>query len=140
MKNIINIAVVGLGQVGIYLLNELNTKKKDIELKTGKKINVVAVSARSISKKRRFKVNKKIFFKNPLEIFDKTKVDILFEAIGMSDGISKKVVETALKNIFLLTLNFLFLEMLLAEIATIFIFLPVFNSITFFLVLSSFNR
>jgi homoserine dehydrogenase len=28
MKNIINIAVVGLGQVGIYLLNELNTKKK----------------------------------------------------------------------------------------------------------------
>ena len=98
MKNIINIAVVGLGQVGIYLFNELNTKKKDIELKTGKKINIVAVSARSISKKRRFKVNKKIFFKNPLEIFNKTKVDILFEAIGMSDGISKKVVETALKN------------------------------------------
>ena len=29
MKNIINIAVVGLGQVGIYLLNELNTKKKN---------------------------------------------------------------------------------------------------------------
>ena len=98
MKNIINIAVVGLGQVGIYLLNELNTKKKDIELKTGKKINIVAISARSISKKRRFKVNKKIFFKNPLEIFNKTKVDILFEAIGLSDGISKKVVETALKN------------------------------------------
>ncbi|MDB4193668.1 homoserine dehydrogenase [Candidatus Pelagibacter sp.] len=98
MKNIINIAVVGLGQVGIYLLNELNIKKKEIELKTGKKINIVAVSARSISKKRRFKVNKKIFFKNPLEIFNKTKVDILFEAIGMSDGISKKVVETALKN------------------------------------------
>ena len=40
MKKNINIAVVGLGQVGIYLLNELNTKKKDIELKTGKKINV----------------------------------------------------------------------------------------------------
>jgi len=98
MKNVTNIAVVGLGQVGIYLLNELNTKKKEIELKTGKKINIVAVSARSISKKRRFKVNKKIFFKNPLEIFNKTKVDILFEAIGMSDGISKKVVETALKN------------------------------------------
>ena len=28
MKNDISIAVVGLGQVGIYLLNELNTKKK----------------------------------------------------------------------------------------------------------------
>lgn len=98
MKNNINIAVVGLGQVGCYLLNELNTKRKDIELKTGKKINVVAVSARNINKKRQFKIDKKIFFKNPLEIFNKKKVDILFEAIGQSDGISKKIVETALKN------------------------------------------
>jgi len=98
MKNNINIAVVGLGQVGSYLLNELNTKKKDIELKTGKKINVVAVSARNINKKRQFKIDKKIFFKNPLEIFNKKKIDILFEAIGLSDGISKKIVETALKN------------------------------------------
>ena len=98
MKNNINIAVVGLGQVGSYLLNELNTKKKDIELKTGKKINVVAVSARNINKKRKFKVNKKIFYKDPLEIFKKNKIDILFEAIGLSDGISKMIVETALKN------------------------------------------
>ena len=98
MSKLINIAVVGLGQVGNYLLNELNTKKKDIELKTGKKINVVAVSARNINKKRKFKVNKKIFYKNPLEIFKKKKIDILFEAVGLSDGISKKVVETALKN------------------------------------------
>jgi len=98
IKKVVNIAVVGLGQVGIYLLNELNTKKNEIELKTGKRINIVAVSAKSINKKRRFKINKKIFYKNPLEIFNKTKVDILFEAIGLSDGISKKVVETALKN------------------------------------------
>ena len=106
MKNNINIAVVGLGQVGSYLLNELNTKRKDIELKTGKKINVVAVSARNINKKRQFKIDKKIFFKDPLEIFNKKKVDILFEAIGQSDGISKKIVETALKNkIHLITPN-----------------------------------
>jgi len=71
MKNITNIAVVGLGQVGIYLLNELNTKKKEIELKTGKKISIIAVSAKNINKKRQFKINKKIFFKNPLEIFKK---------------------------------------------------------------------
>ena len=98
MKNIINIAVVGLCQVGIYLLNELNTKKKDIEVKTGKRINIVAISAKNINKKRRFKINKKIFFKNPLEIFKNKKVDILFEVIGLSDGISKKIVEKALKN------------------------------------------
>ena len=98
MKKITNIAVVGLGQVGIYLLNELNKKKKEIELKTGKRINVVAISAKKINKKRQFKVDKKIFFKNPLEILKKKKVDILFECIGLSDGISKKIVETSLKK------------------------------------------
>ncbi|MDB2341749.1 homoserine dehydrogenase [Candidatus Pelagibacter bacterium] len=98
MNKIVNIAVVGLGQVGIYLLNELNAKKKDIELNTGKIINIVAISARNINKKRRFKINKKIFYKDPLKIFKEKHVDILFENIGLSDGISKKVVETALKN------------------------------------------
>ena len=65
----INIAVVGLGQVGNYLLNELNTKKKDIELKTGKRIEIVAISAKNKNKKRKFKINKSIFFKNPQDIF-----------------------------------------------------------------------
>ena len=94
----INIAVVGLGQVGNYLLNELSTKKKDIELKTGKKIEIVAISAKNKNKKRKFKINKSIFFKNPLNIIKNKKIDILFEVIGQSDGVSKKIVETALKN------------------------------------------
>ncbi len=98
MNNKINIAVIGLGQVGNYLLNELNTKKKDIELKTGKKINIVAISAKNKNKKRKYKINKSIYFKNPLEIIKKKKIHILFEVIGMSDGISKKIVEKALKN------------------------------------------
>ncbi len=98
MNKIINIAVVGLGQIGIYLLNELNKKKKEIELKTGKKINIVAISAKNKNKKRKFKVDKKIFFSNPLNIFKEKKVDILFEAVGLSDGISKKIVEKALQN------------------------------------------
>ena len=98
MTGNINIAIVGLGQVGCYLLNELNTKKKIIEIKTGKRINIIAISAKNINKKRQYKINKKIFFTNPLKIFDKKRVDILFEAIGLSDGISKKVVETALKK------------------------------------------
>ena len=96
-KKNINIAIIGLGQIGIYLYNELLKKKKEIEIKTGKKINIVAISAKNRNKKRRFKIDKKIFFSNPLKIIDKRKIDILFECIGKSDGISKKVVEYALK-------------------------------------------
>ena len=98
MKNNFNIALVGLGQIGSYLLNELNTKKKDILTKTGKKINIVAISAKNKNKKRKFKINKKIFYSNPMDIIKNKKVDILIEAIGNSDGISKKIVESALKN------------------------------------------
>ena len=98
MKNKFNIAIIGLGQIGNFLLNELNKKKSEIESKTKKKIEIVAISAKNKNKKRKFKINKKIFFKNPFDIISKKKIDILFEAIGQSDGISKKIVEKALKN------------------------------------------
>ncbi len=98
MTKKLNIAIVGLGQIGNYLYNELNTKKKDILKKTGKIIFVSAISAKNINKKRKFKINKKIFYKDPFTIFKNNKIDILIEAIGHSDGISKKVVEFALKN------------------------------------------
>ena len=98
MSKKINIAIVGLGQIGIYLYNELNLKKKEIETKTGKSINIVAISAKNPNKKRKFKINRKIFYKNPLKIIKDSKIDILFECIGNSDGISKKIVEKAIKN------------------------------------------
>ena len=98
MEKEIKIAIIGLGQIGIYLYNELNLKKKEIETKTGKKIRIVAISAKNINKKRKFKINKKIFFSNPLKILKSKKIDILFECIGQSNGVSKKVVEIALKN------------------------------------------
>ena len=98
MSKITNIAIVGLGQIGLYLYNELKIKKKEIEKKTGKRIKVVAISAKNKNKKRKFKIDKKIFYTNPLKIFKEKKIDILFESVGLSDGISKKIVETALRN------------------------------------------
>ena len=98
IKKKINIGIIGLGQIGNYLFNELNLKKKEIEIKTGKKIKIVGISARNKNKKRKFKINKNIFYKNPIELITKAKPDILFEVIGKSDGISKKIVEFALKN------------------------------------------
>ena len=55
MTKKINIAIVGLGQIGSYLYNELNLKKKEIEIKTGKKIQIVAVSAKNRNKKENTK-------------------------------------------------------------------------------------
>ncbi len=98
MSNFYNIAIVGLGQVGNYLFNELRLKKNEIEKKTGKKIKIVAISAKNKNKKRQYPILKKIFYTDPLKIFKNEKLDIIFECVGLSDGISKRIVETALKN------------------------------------------
>ena len=94
----IGIGIVGLGNIGSCLYKEIISKKKDIGLKTHTNINIVAISAKNTNKKRSFKVRKNIFFKNALDVTKNPKVNIVIELIGFSDGISKKVVEEALKN------------------------------------------
>ena len=98
MKKEFNIAIVGLGQIGIFLYNELKRNQKTIQLLTGKKIKIVGLSARNKNKKRRYPINKKIFFKDPIKMLKSKQVDILFECIGLSDGMSKKCDEFALNR------------------------------------------
>ncbi len=106
MKKEFNIAIVGLGQIGIFLYNELKRNQKTIQLLTGKKIKIVGLSARNKNKKRRYPINKKIFFKDPIKMLKSKQVDILFECIGLSDGMSKRCVEFALnKKIHVITPN-----------------------------------
>ena len=94
----IGIGIAGLGNIGSRLYKEIISKKKDIGLKTNSIISIVAISAKNINKKRNFKFHKNIFFKKPLDIVKNPKVNIVIELIGLSDGISKKIVENALKN------------------------------------------
>jgi homoserine dehydrogenase len=94
----INIGIVGLGQIGSRLYKEILAKKNDIKIKTGKNVNIIAISAKNSQKKRSFRFSKKIFYKNALDIANNSNVNIVFELIGLSDGISKKVVETSLRN------------------------------------------
>ena len=64
MKKNINIGIIGLGQIGIYLYNELIVKRKDIETKTGKNINIVAISAKIKKKKEDLRLIKNFLFKS----------------------------------------------------------------------------
>ena len=94
----IGIGIIGLGNIGSCLYKEIISKKKDIGLKTHTNINIVAISAKNINKKRNFKVRRNIFFNNAFDVTKNPKVNIVIELIGFSDGISKKVFEEALKN------------------------------------------
>ena len=68
MKKKINIAVIGLGNIGSYFCNEIIKKKNDILLKTGKNLNLFCVSAKNKNKKRPFKFKKKQWINKPLNI------------------------------------------------------------------------
>ena len=93
MKKKINIAVVGLGNIGSYFCNEIVKKKNDILLKTGKNLNLLYVSAKNKNKKRSFKFKKKQWINKPINITNKSEVDIVVELVGGSEGIAKKLEE-----------------------------------------------
>ncbi len=94
----IGIGIIGLGNIGSRLYKEILSKKNDIGLKTNTRISIIGISAKNSKKKRSFKFKKNIFYKNPLKITNDPKINIVIELIGQSDGISKKIVENALKN------------------------------------------
>ena len=52
----IGIGIIGLGNIGSRLYKEIISKKRDIGLKTNTNINIVAISAKNIKKKRSFKI------------------------------------------------------------------------------------
>jgi len=98
MINQMNIVIVGLGNIGSYFYNYLIKNKKILFNKTNTVPNIIFVSAKSLGKKRSFKIPKKLWLKNCLLASKIKDVDIIVELIGGSEGIAKKLVFEALKN------------------------------------------
>ena len=97
-KKILNIAIIGLGNIGSYLYKYLEKNKKNLSKKNNCTPNVLFVSARSKNKKRKFKIPKKKWLKNYLDATKIKEIDLIIELIGGSDGPAKKLVFSALKN------------------------------------------
>jgi len=98
MKKKMNIAIVGLGNIGSYFYKHLIRNKKILFNKTNTIPNIHYVSAKSLGKKRSFKIPKRLWLKNCLQATKDKKVDVIIELIGGADGIAKKLVFEALKN------------------------------------------
>ena len=93
-----NIAIAGLGNIGLEVYKNLTKNKKNILEKTGFKINISHISVRNPRKKRDISLPKKLFVTSPLDLVKLENVDIIVELIGGSDGMAKKLVFSALKN------------------------------------------
>ena len=96
--NKINIAIIGLGNIGTYLYKYLQSNKEILTKKNNCVPNIIFVSAKNKKKKRKFKINKKKWINNYLDVTKLKDVDIIIELIGGAEGPAKKLVYNALKN------------------------------------------
>ena len=94
----LNIAIIGLGNIGSYLFNYLKNNKKILSKKNNCVPNIIYISAKNKKKNRRFKISKKIWLDNYLHATKNKKVDLIVELIGGAEGPAKKLVFNALKN------------------------------------------
>ena len=94
----LNIAIIGLGNIGSYLYKYLNKNKKIISKKNNCIPNITYISARNKNRKRDFKINKKIWLNNYLDATKNKNVDLIVELIGGAEGPAKKLVFGALRN------------------------------------------
>ena len=93
-----NIAIVGLGNIGSYLYKYLNKNKKILSQKNNCIPNITFVSAKNKHRRRDFVIKKKQWLNNCLKATKSEKVDLIVELIGGSEGIAKKLVFEALRN------------------------------------------
>jgi len=94
----INIALVGFGNIGSYFYKTLEKNKKTIAIKTGKMPVTKYISAKNFNKKRKIKIPRSKWVKNPMNLVKKKDVHIIVELIGGSSGMAKKLIFSALKN------------------------------------------
>jgi len=94
----LNIAIIGLGNIGSYLFNYLKKNKEILSKKNNCVPNVIYISAKNKKRNRGFKINKKIWLDNYLDATKDKNVDLIVELIGGAEGPAKNLIFNALKN------------------------------------------
>ena len=94
----LNIALIGLGNIGSYLFKYLKDNKKILTEKNNCLPFVKYVSAKNRKKKRKIKIHKSQWLDDYMLATKKKDVDLIVELIGGAEGPAKKLVFNALKN------------------------------------------
>ena len=76
-KKFYNIAIVGLGNIGSYLINFLNKNKNYISDKNNAQFKIIYISAKNKKKKRNFKIKKNQWISNYRQIIRKKMQTLL---------------------------------------------------------------
>lgn len=93
----LKIGIAGLGTVGAGVVKLLAQHDKVLALRGGRRLELVAVSARSKARKRDIDLADMRWEKDPLALADAPDIDLVVELIGGSGGVAKRLVERALR-------------------------------------------
>jgi homoserine dehydrogenase len=96
VKPALKIAVAGLGTVGAGTLQLLDRQAEPVALRAGRRIVVVAVSARDRRRDRGVDLSAVRWYEDAIAMAGDPEVDAVVELIGGADGVALDVIETAL--------------------------------------------
>src|SRR5712664_542679 len=98
LKPALKIAIAGLGTVGGGILALLERQAELVALRAGRRIVVVAVSARDRRRDRGVDLSAVRWYEDAAAMAADPEIDVVVELIGGADGIAQKVVDTALDH------------------------------------------
>jgi homoserine dehydrogenase len=94
----LKIGIAGLGTVGAGVIKLMAEHNRLLSLRGGRPLKLVAVSARSRSKKRDIDVSGVRWERDPLALASAPDVDVVVALIGGSGGIARRLVQSALRT------------------------------------------
>jgi homoserine dehydrogenase len=98
MAQPLKVGLAGLGTVGASVVQLLERGRDKIIARCGRPVEIVAVSARSRSKKRGVDLRKFRWVADPVELARDPAIDVLVEVIGGAGDPAKAAVEAALAS------------------------------------------
>lgn len=98
MKPSLNIAIAGLGTVGAGVVALLRRNAALLERHAGRKLELVAVSARDRARERVVDLGAADWHEDAVAMAATPGIDVVVELIGGSDGVARQVVSTALQH------------------------------------------
>jgi homoserine dehydrogenase len=96
MTDKLKLGLAGIGTVGGSLLRLIEARGKSLSSRTGRQVEVIAVSARNRRKKRDVDLSGIRFVKDPVALASDPEIDVFVELIGGESGVAKEAVEAAL--------------------------------------------
>jgi homoserine dehydrogenase len=97
MQPSLRVGIAGLGTVGVAVLRLLERQATMLAARTGRTVEVVAVSARDAGRDRGVDLAHSAWFADPVALAGAPGIDVFVELVGGAEGVARQAVEAALR-------------------------------------------